>query len=191
MSTNPGQPATRDAADDGRDDTGSSGGAPGQDGSVRWGSAPLRSAWPAYLCAAALLLYSVEKGYYAIQGRIGIPGGRHVPDSAYQELHHVALRQWTLSTLGFAGAMLALATVTAAGRHIPRALMLTALWGALLPMAAGAPYVLHDIMNSDDALGRKLLSGVRPIAQIGVWVAMTWSYQTRSRVLRRRGNSGR
>ena len=191
MKSNPGQSDTRDAADDGRDDTGSGDGAPGRDESAEWGNAPLRSAWPAYLCAAALLTYSAEKAYYATQGRIGIPGGRHVPDSAYEELHHVALRQWTLSTVGFAGAMLALATVTAPGRHVPRWLMLTALWGALVPMAAGAPYVLHDIVSSDESLGHKVLSGARPVAQLGLWVAMTWSYQTRSRVLRRRGRSSR
>jgi hypothetical protein len=165
-----------------------------KDGTVRaeadegtWGWAPLRTAWPAYVCAAALLVYAVEKGYYATQGKIGIPGGPHVPDSAYQEMHHIALRQWTLSTVGLVGALLALATVTPPGKYVPRPLMLLVLWGALVPMAAGAPYVVHDVLTRDDYSTADRVAGlVRPAVQLGIWVAMAWSYQRRSRVLKRR-----
>lgn len=151
-----------------------------------WGWAPPRSAWPAYLCAAALLVYAAEKGYYATQGRIGLPGGPTVPDSAYQELHHVALRQWTLSGFGLAGALLALATVTPAGRHIPRWLMLTALWGAFVPMAAGVPYVVRDVLGKDTSGLDKAIGLAKPALQLAVWGAMAWSYQRRSRVLKKR-----
>lgn len=153
----------------------------------RWRTAPLRWAWPAYLCATALFVYAVEKAYYAGQGRLGIPGGPTVPDSDYQDLPHVALRQWTLSALGLAGALLVLAGVTGAGRSVPRRLMLLALWGALVPMVAGLPYVLGDGWTGTESFGHRLVGGVRPIAQVGVWVAMAWSYQVRSRVLRRTG----
>jgi hypothetical protein len=156
------------------------------DDSAGWGWAAPRSAWPAYLCAAALLVYAVEKGYYATQGRIGIPGGPHVPDSAYQELHHVALRQWTLAGVGLAGALLALATVTPPGRYLPRWLMLAGLWGALLPMVAGLPYLVADVLTRDASMPDKAIGLARPALQLAVWGAMAWSYQVRSRVLTKR-----
>jgi catechol 2,3-dioxygenase-like lactoylglutathione lyase family enzyme len=145
------------------------------------GHAPLRWAWPAYVWAGALLVYAVEKGYYASQGRLGIPGGRQVPASAYEDLPHVALRQWTLSALGLAAALLALATVLAPGRRVPRRLMLLALWGAFVPMFAGLPFVLHNVWSSDDPAVHQVLSTARPILQIGLWLGVTWSYQLRSR----------
>ncbi len=151
-----------------------------------WGWAAPRSAWPAYLCAVALLVYAVEKGYYAAHGRIGVPGGPHVPDSAYQELHHIALRQWTLAGLGLAGALLALATVTPPGRHIPRWLMLCLLWGALLPMVAGLPYLVADVLTRGASTLDRAVGLSRPPLQLAVWGAMAWSYQRRSRVLKRR-----
>jgi hypothetical protein len=151
-----------------------------------WGWATPAWAWPAYLCAVALLVYAVEKGWYAAHGRIGIPGGPHVPDSAYQELHHIGLRQWTLAGLGLAGALLALATVTPLGRHLPRLLMLILLWGALLPMVAGLPYLVADVLARDTSTLGTATGLARPVLQLAVWSAMAWSYQRRSRVLKRR-----
>ena len=37
---------------------------------------------PALLTALGLLVYAVGKAYYATQGRLGIPGGQHVPAAA-------------------------------------------------------------------------------------------------------------
>ncbi|MFG1925092.1 hypothetical protein [Cryptosporangium sp. NPDC048952] len=127
-----------------------------------------RTAWtaPAYLSAAGLLVYSVQKAYYATQGRLGIPGGDHVPAAAYEQLGHVALRQWTLASLGLLGAALAVSTVFARRR-----LLLIPLWVALLPMLAGAPYLI--------AAGSAGLW--RGAAVTLLWLAMTLSYQVRSR----------
>lgn len=154
----------------------------------RWGWAPPRSAWPAWLCAAALLLYAVEKAYYATQGKLGLPFGTQVPASVYQELHHVALRQWTLSTVGLTAGLLAFASVSPLGRYLPRWLMLVLLWGALIPMAAGLPYVLRDVLTKDSSALGPTFGVVRPVAQLALWAAMAWSYQRRSRVLRRRAD---
>ncbi|GAA0246531.1 hypothetical protein [Cryptosporangium japonicum] len=131
-----------------------------------------RTVWtaPAYLCATGLLVYAGQKAYYAAQGRLGIPGGASVPTSAYAELGHVAARQWTLASLGLLGAALALSTVFARRR-----LLLVPLWVALLPMLAGAPYLIATA-------GRETLGGLaRGVAVTLLWLAMTWSYQVRSR----------
>lgn len=153
----------------------------------QWRTAPLRLAWPAYVCAVALLVYAADKGFYAAQGKLGLPGNPTVPAAAYRDLPHAAMRQWTLSALGLGGALLALASVRPFGRHIPRWVILVGLWGALVPMAAGGPYVLHNVVTSDSSLAGKFISGGRPIAQAGAWLAMAWSYQIRSRVLRWNG----
>jgi hypothetical protein len=152
----------------------------------RWGWAPARWAWPGYLCGAALLLYAAEKAYYAAHSRLGIPGGPHVPASAYDSLHHVALRQWTLTLVGLGAGLLALASVTPPGRYLPRWMMLAALWGALVPMAAGLPYVVHAALTEAGSTPAMVVGLVRPFAQLAIWTAMAWSYQRRSRVLRRR-----
>jgi hypothetical protein len=83
------------------------------------GHAPWRSAWPAYICAVALLVYAGMKATYAVRGKLGLPGGPEVPPEAYEELGHVALRQSALAAMGFAGAALALASVQAWGGTSP------------------------------------------------------------------------
>jgi len=56
-----------------------------------------------------------------------------------------------------------------------RRLLLVPLWAALLPMLAGAPYLVA-------AAGRENLGGLaRGVAVTLLWLAMTWSYQVRSR----------
>ena len=141
--------------------------------------------WPAYVCAAGLLVYAAGKAWYAGAGRLGVPGGPAVPPAAYEQLDHVALRQWTLATLGLIGALLALATVLPAARR-PRApwtrrLLLAVLWAALLPMAAGAPYLIGAVL----ADGRAEVTGLATGAAVTLlWLAMTWSYQVRSRPTR-------
>jgi hypothetical protein len=146
---------------------------------------PDRRLWPGYVCAAGLLVYAVEKAYYATQGRLGIPGGPHVPDSAYQQLGHVAARQWTLATVGLAAALLALATVLPIGRRpgwpLPRWLLLTGLWAAVVPMVAGAPYVVRAALDEGAAQAGGLL---RSALVLLLWLAMTWSFQVRSRATR-------
>jgi hypothetical protein len=150
--------------------------------SARTGWARPAAGWPAYACAGGLLVYAVGKAYYASQNRLGVPGGSHVPAVAYQELGHVALRQSTLATAGLVGMLLALATVAPPDRWgwrwLPRWLLLVGLWGALVPMAAGAPYLVYTLVTDGwPALG----GGLRSVLFLAFWLAMTWSYQVRSR----------
>ena len=140
---------------------------------VMWTRTPK---WPAYACAAGLVLYAVEKAYYATQHRLGLPGGARVPADAYADLGHVAVRQGALAAFGVAGAAIALATV--AKWRPPRALLLCALWGALIPLAAGAPYVVGMVIaDGPSRLGGALLS----LVMAGLWLTMTRSYQLRTR----------
>jgi hypothetical protein len=133
------------------------------------------ASWPAYACAIGLLVYATEKTYYAATGRLGVPGGARVPAEAYAELGHVALRQGTLAAAGVAGALLALATV--AKRRPPRPLLLCLLWGAMIPLAAGAPFVVRMVITDGPSrLGGALVS----LVMAGLWLAMTRSYQLRT-----------
>jgi hypothetical protein len=97
-------------------------------------AAPLRWAWPAYVCAAALLVYAVEKGWYATEGKLGLPGGPRVPDEVYAELPTSHYVSGPSRRSGLFGALLALATVLRWGGRIPRWIMLALLWGALVPL---------------------------------------------------------
>jgi hypothetical protein len=132
---------------------------------------------PAYVCASGLLIYAVEKAYYATQNRLGLPGGPHVPAEAYEQLGHVALRQWTLAGIGLLGAALALATVLPLGVRLPRWLILSGLWAALVPLVAGGFFLVQRLGTGDLAV-----SGfVRSVALLLLWAAMTWSFQRRTR----------
>lgn len=149
------------------------------------GHAPWRSAWPAYACAAGFLAYAGMKATYAVQGKLGMPFGEEVPQSAYEELGHVALRQWTLAAMGAGAAVLALASVQGWGRRIPRWMMLTAMWGALVPTAAGVPFVAARVFGGPEPLEDRILMGVQTVAGLALWTAATVSYQRRSRQWRR------
>jgi hypothetical protein len=149
------------------------------------GHAPWRSAWPAYLCAAGFLAYAGMKATYAVQGKLGMPFGEEVPQSAYDELGHVSLRQGTLAAMGAGAALLALASVQGWGRRIPRWLMLTLMWGALVPSAAGVPFVVHRVVTGPEPLGQRILIGAQSFAGLALWAAATVSYQRRSRQWRR------
>lgn len=150
------------------------------------GHAPWRSAWPAYACAAGLLVYAVMKATYAVQGKLGLPGGVEVPPSAYEELGHVGLRQGMLAAMGAGGALLALASVQGWGRRIPRWLMLLAMWGALVPMLAGAPIVMYRVVTGPESVASRLLDLAQALTQLTLWCAATVLYQRRSRQWRKR-----
>lgn len=145
------------------------------------GHAPWQSAWPAYLSAAAFLAYAGMKASYAVQGKLGLPIGEEVPPEAYEELGHVALRQWTLAAMGAGAALVALASVQGWGRRIPRWMMLTVMWGALVPTAAGIPFVVDRVINGSQPLEQRILTGVQSVAGLALWTAATISYQRRSR----------
>jgi hypothetical protein len=121
------------------------------------------------------------KATYAVQGKLGLPLGPEVPESAYEELGHVALRQSALAALGALAAAVALASVQSWGRRIPRWLMLTVMWGVFVPSAAGVPFVVQRFVADEQPLAQQLLSGAQSVVGLALWAAVTVSYQRRSR----------
>ncbi|QRN79663.1 MAG: hypothetical protein JK586_15760 [Nocardiopsis sp. BM-2018] len=128
--------------------------------------------WPAYTMAVLFLGYALGKAVRAAQGRLGFPGG---PDPSagdyerYSQVVDVATAQW------MAVAALVLATVTAAGRRIPRPLMLVLLALALLGVASGAVMVAA---GGFFGLGAdwEWHQGVAGVAVTALLGATVWSY---------------
>ncbi|MFC7109098.1 hypothetical protein ACFQQB_57090 [Nonomuraea rubra] len=84
--------------------------------------------WPAYAVALLLLGYAAGKAVFALQARLGFPGGPPVPAAeAAAYLLDPAFAQWLASASGVVGACVALATVTPFGRWVSRTLMLVVL----------------------------------------------------------------
>ncbi|MGK5520082.1 hypothetical protein ACSNN9_12070 [Micromonospora sp. URMC 107] len=81
--------------------------------------------WPAYAVAVLFLAYAVGKAAFALDSRLGFPGGPVVPaaehDRYARDVMGVATAQWSAAASGVAGACLALATVTAPGRRVTTA----------------------------------------------------------------------
>lgn len=104
--------------------------------------------WPAYVLAALSLGYALGKAVYAAQGRMGFPTGPVVSPEEHEryarDLMNVSLSQWLGCATGVLGAVISLATVTPAGRRVPRPLMLLALTGMVVGVGAGAGVVVLD-----------------------------------------------
>ena len=106
------------------------------------GQGPSRQVrWPAYTMAVLFLGYASGKAVRAAQGRLGFPGG---PESSAAEhewyaanVMDVATAQWWAVATGLVAAALVLATVTPAGRRVPRPLMLVLLAVALVGLGSG------------------------------------------------------
>ncbi|GAB3729897.1 hypothetical protein [Nocardiopsis nanhaiensis] len=151
--------------------------------------------WPAYTMAALLLGYAVGKAVYAVQGRLGFPGGPAVPAGDYaryaaQSLD-VAAMQWAAVVTGLIAALFMLATVTGWGRRVPRPLMLALLGAALLGVGAGALIVAADGFLGIGP-GWQWYQGVFAIGVLALLVVTTRSYAraTRPRLTDRSGARG-
>jgi hypothetical protein len=104
--------------------------------------------WPAYTLAVLFVGYAAGKAAYALQDRLGFPGGPAVSAAETgqyaRRFADAATAQWLATASGVLGACLALATVTALGRRVPRVLMLLALAGMLVAVGAGAAIMIVD-----------------------------------------------
>lgn len=141
---------------------------------------PLKWAWPAYVSAVGQLVYTGQKGYYAAQGRLGIPGGPPVTPSQYTDGSDVALAQWTLASLGLLTAVIALAAVRPWGGLVPRPLLLLGLWGTVAPAAAAQMHVAHEVLfGSAGPAGWSGRAAVQGVAALCLWVAMAWLFTRR------------
>lgn len=100
---------------------------------------------PAYGVALLMLGYSVGKAVFAVQARLGFPSGPVV--SAAEERAYFldpTVAQAFAAVSGLAGAALALATVGAFGRRIPRKLLLVGVAVLVVGVGAGAVVMVLD-----------------------------------------------
>ncbi|MGZ9935790.1 hypothetical protein ACXNSR_38605 [Streptomyces sp. NC-S4] len=140
---------------------------------------PLRWAWPAYLSAVDQLVYAAEKGYYATQGRLGIPGGPPVTASQYADVPDVALAQWTLASLGVLSAVMALAAVRPWGGLLPRPLLLLGLWGTAALAAVSQIHVAREVLFGSGPADWSARAAVQGVVGLCLWLAMAWLFTRR------------
>ncbi|SDM70283.1 hypothetical protein [Allokutzneria albata] len=132
--------------------------------------------WPAYTLALLFLGYAAGKAAFAVQARLGFPGGP--PVSAEETASYVldpATAQWFASASGVAGACIALATVTAVGCRVPRTVMLAVLAVLLLAVGGGAAIMVVDAFIGI-GVGWQWYHGVLGIVAIALLAEMTRSY---------------
>ncbi|GAA4906340.1 hypothetical protein GCM10023334_003120 [Nonomuraea thailandensis] len=137
--------------------------------------------------ALLLLGYAVGKAAFALQARLGFPGGPPVPASeAAGYFLDPALAQWLASASGVLGACVALATVTSLGRLLPRTLMLVVLGGMTLAVLGGGGIMVLDGFVGI-GVGWQWYHGVLGLVAIAVTVEMSRSYLVATRPARRLG----
>lgn len=147
--------------------------------------------WPAYAVAALFLGYAVGKAGYAVQGRLGFPGGP--PVSAAETESYVlnpSVAQWLASATGVVGACVALATVTTVGRRVPRRLMWLALAALVLAAVGGGGIMIVDGFFGL-GVGWQWHHGVLGILLIALVLAMTRSWGRAAGVVSAVGGAGR
>jgi hypothetical protein len=137
--------------------------------------------WPAYAMTVLLLGYAAGKAAFAMQSRLGFPGGPAVPAAeAARYFMDPATAQWSAAATGVLGAGLALATVTPLGRRVPRTVMLLVLAGMLLAVGGGAAIMVLDGFLGL-GIGWQWYHGILGIVVIGLLLAMARSYATATR----------
>ena len=134
--------------------------------------------------AALFLVYAAGKAAFALQARLGFPGGP-VVSAADQERYarefmDVATAQWMATASGVLGACLAVATVTALGRGLSRTLVLLVLVGMLVAVGAGAVIMIVDGFGGPGP-GWGWYHGVFGVVMIGLLLEMIRSYAVATR----------
>ncbi|WP_163509905.1 DUF3995 domain-containing protein [Fodinicola acaciae] len=138
----------------------------------------------AYAAAALALVYVAYKVWFAIDGRLGIPGG---PPMYGQ----VALPQLGNASLGLLAATLAVATVSGWGRRIPRWLLAPACWltavmfclgiVAVGMQLAGRPVTILSVLDIVVVVGLGTSFAATAVFYDGVrwplvgWIAIAWT----------------
>ncbi|RBQ19146.1 hypothetical protein DP939_14420 [Spongiactinospora rosea] len=137
--------------------------------------------WPAYVVALMMLGYAAGKAVLAMQARLGFPGGPPV-SAAETEGYFLdpALAQWSAAATGVLGACIALATVTAVGRRVPRVLMSLMLAVLLLAILGGGGIMVLDGFIGI-GVGWQWYHGVVGLIAIVLAAEMFRSYVVRSR----------
>ncbi|MEU9837164.1 hypothetical protein AB0D67_36980 [Streptosporangium sp. NPDC048047] len=137
--------------------------------------------WPAYAMALLMLGYAAGKAAFALQARLGFPGGPPV-SAAEAEGYFLdpALAQWTASASGVLGACVAVVTVTALGRRAPRTPMLLVLAAMTLAVLGGGGIMALDGFVGI-GVGWRWYHGVLGVAAIALSVEMFRSYAAATR----------
>ncbi|GAB2959438.1 hypothetical protein GCM10027280_55230 [Micromonospora polyrhachis] len=125
--------------------------------------------------------YAVGKAAFALQARLGFPGGPPV-SAAETESYFLdaATAQWFATASGVLGACVAIATVTALGRRVPRKLMLLVLLGMLVAVGGGAGIMIVDGFVGM-GVGWQWHHGLLGILVIGLFLEMVRSYAAATR----------
>jgi hypothetical protein len=97
--------------------------------------------WPAYALATLFLGYAVGKAVFAVQDRLGFPGG---PPPAEDYFLDAATAQWLAAASGVVGAGVAVAAVTGVGRRVPKVVGLSVLAVMLAAVLGGAGVMVVD-----------------------------------------------
>ncbi|WP_344242436.1 hypothetical protein [Actinocorallia libanotica] len=132
--------------------------------------------WPAYTLAVLFLGYAAGKAAFALQDRLGFPGGPPV-SAAETESYFLdaATAQWFACASGVLGACVVLATVTTAGRGVPRPLMLLVLAGMLVAVGGGTGIMILDGFVGV-GVGWRWYHGVLGVLVLGLFLETTRSY---------------
>lgn len=128
--------------------------------------------------ALLMLGYAAGKAAFALKGRLGFPGGP--PVSAVETESYFlepALAQWFASASGVLGACIAVATVTALGRDVPRALMLVVLAVMTTAILGGGGIMVLDGFVGV-GVGWQWYHGVVGLVAIALSVELIRSYVT-------------
>jgi hypothetical protein len=137
--------------------------------------------WPACALAVLFLGYAAGKAAFAIQGRLGFPGGP--PVSAAETADYFldpAPAQWFAAASGVLGACLVLLTVVPLGRRVPRTLMLIVLTGVLVTIGYGAGVMIVDGFVGV-GVGWRWYHGVLGLVLLALFAETVRSYWMRDR----------
>lgn len=132
--------------------------------------------WPACAVAALFLVYATGKAAFAVQDRLGFPG--EPPVSAAETEGYfmdAATAQWFAVASGVLGACVAMATVTAFGRGMPRAIGLFVLTVLLAAVVGGAGIMVVDGFVGI-GVGWRWYHGVVGALAIGLSLEMARAY---------------
>lgn len=131
--------------------------------------------------AVLFIGYAVGKAVLATQGRLGFPGGPPVSVAETEGYFlDAAAAQWLAAATGVLGATVAISTVTASGRRVPRTLMLLVLVGMLLAVGGGAGIMIVDGFVGI-GVGWQWYHGVLGVIAIGLLAEMVRSYAIATR----------
>ncbi len=137
--------------------------------------------WPACALAVLFLGYAVGKAAFAIQGRLGFPGGPPVSAAETEDYFlDPAPAQWFAAASGVLAACLVLLTVVPFGRRVPRTLMLLVLTGVLVTVGYGAGVMIVDGFVGV-GVGWRWYHGVLGLVLLALSVETVRSYWLRGR----------